>query len=135
MAYDAAGNQTNNNGALHEYDPFHLMWHFKSGAEDWRYVYTADDERIWSFKSGEGGGSRWTLRDLGNRVFREYANTGGVWSVKEDFIHRGGQLLAADTSVGVSHFHLDHLGTPRLITNQSGVKTAYHVYWPCTGSP
>jgi RHS repeat-associated protein len=128
MAYDAAGNQTNNNGAIHEYDPLHLMWHFQSGAEDWRYVYTGDDERIWSFKTG--GSSRWTLRDLGNSVLREYANNGGTWSVTEDFIHRGGQLLAADTSTGVSHFHLDHLGTPRLVTNQSGVKIAYHVYWP-----
>ncbi|HXU29705.1 MAG TPA: RHS repeat-associated core domain-containing protein [Thermoanaerobaculia bacterium] len=128
MAFDAAGSQTNNNGAVHEYDPFHLMWHFQSGAEDWRYVYTAEDERIWSFKTG--GSSRWTLRDLGNNVLREYANNGGTWSVTEDFIHRGGQLLAADTTTGVSHFHLDHLGTPRLVTNQSGVKIAYHVYWP-----
>ncbi|MEP7012661.1 MAG: RHS repeat-associated core domain-containing protein [Acidobacteriota bacterium] len=128
MAYDAAGNQTANIGAVHEYDPFHLMWHFQSGAEDWRYVYTAEDERIWSFKTG--GTSRWTLRDLGNNVLREYTNNGGAWSVTEDFIHRGGQLLAADTTAGVSHFHLDHLGTPRLVTNQSGVKTAYHVYWP-----
>ncbi len=128
MAYDAAGNLTNNSGAVHEYDPFHLMWHFQSGAEDWRYVYTADDERIWSFKTG--GVSRWTLRDLGNNVLREYANNGGAWSVTEDFIHRGGQLLAADTSTGVSHFHLDHLSTPRLVTDQTGKKTAYHVYWP-----
>ncbi len=128
MAYDAAGNQTNNNGAVHEYDPLHLMWHFQSGAEDWRYIYTADDERIWSFKTG--GVSRWTLRDLSNRVLREYTNNAGTWSVTETFIHRGGQLLAADTTTGVSHFHLDHLGTPRLVTNQLGVKTAYHVYWP-----
>ncbi len=128
MAYDAAGNLTANNGAVHEYDPFHLMWHFQSGAEDWRYVYTADDERIWSFKTG--GVSRWTLRDLGNQVLREYKNDGGTWSVTEDFIHRGTQLLAADTTTGVSHFHLDHLGTPRLITDQTGKKIAYHVYWP-----
>ncbi len=36
MAYDAAGNLTANNGAVHEYDSFQLMWHFQSGAEDWR---------------------------------------------------------------------------------------------------
>ncbi|HXU29702.1 MAG TPA: hypothetical protein VN851_03905 [Thermoanaerobaculia bacterium] len=52
--------------------------------------------------------SCWTLRDLGNSVLREYANNGGAWSVTEDFIHRDGQLLAADTTAGVSHFHLDH---------------------------
>ncbi len=63
-------------------------------------------------------------------MLREYKNDGGTWSVTEDFIHRGAQLLAADTTTGVSHFHLDHLGTPRLITDQTGKKIAYHVYWP-----
>ncbi|MCP4600000.1 MAG: hypothetical protein GY847_05585, partial [Proteobacteria bacterium] len=28
------------------------------------------------------------------------------------------------------HLHLDHLGTPRLITNASGQQVAYHVYYP-----
>ncbi len=63
-------------------------------------------------------------------MLREYKNDGGKWSMTVDFIHRGSQLLAADTSAGVSHFHLDHLGTPRLITDQTGKKIAYHVYWP-----
>jgi hypothetical protein len=26
------------------------MWHMTSGAEDWLYLYTADGERVWSFK-------------------------------------------------------------------------------------
>ena len=28
------------------------------------------------------------------------------------------------------HFHLDHLGTPRLITRAGGERVAYHVYYP-----
>jgi RHS repeat-associated protein len=100
-----------------------------SGAEEWRYAYTADDERAWLFKVG-GNLSRWTLRDLGNKVLREYLNDGGVWSVASDYVYRDGQLLAAETSTGPRHFHLDHLGTPRLITDRAGRQAAYHVYFP-----
>ncbi|MEO7417873.1 MAG: RHS repeat-associated core domain-containing protein, partial [Thermoanaerobaculia bacterium] len=31
---------------------------------------------------------------------------------------------------GRRHFHLDHLGTPRLITRASGYSAGYHVYYP-----
>jgi uncharacterized protein RhaS with RHS repeats len=30
----------------------------------------------------------------------------------------------------VEHYSLDHLGTPRLITDGGGGKIGYHVYWP-----
>ncbi len=38
--------------------------------------------------------------------------------------------MAAETPQGTRHFHLDHLGTPRLVTNASGGQVAYHVYYP-----
>jgi RHS repeat-associated protein len=41
------------------------------------------------------------------------------------------QLLAAETGAGVRHFHLDHLGSPRLITNAAKQQVAYHTYLPC----
>jgi RHS repeat-associated protein len=41
-----------------------------------------------------------------------------------------GFLLAAETQTGPRHFHLDHLGTPRLITRAGGERVAYHVYCP-----
>src|SRR4051812_44475801 len=31
---------------------------------------------------------------------------------------------------GRRHFHLDHLGTPRLITSDSGQMVSYHDYYP-----
>src|SRR5205823_3066557 len=31
------------------------------------------------------------------------------------------------------HFHLDHLGTPRLVTNANGGKIGYHAYYPFGG--
>jgi RHS repeat-associated protein len=127
--YDAAGNLTNWNGAVYGYDAFNQMTHMTSGTEDWAYLYTADDERIWSYDITRNA-SRWTLRDLGAKVLREYLNNAGSWSVGTDYIYRDGLLLAAETQTGQRHFHLDHLGTPRLITRAGGERVAYHVYYP-----
>jgi hypothetical protein len=47
VSYDAAGNLTYWNGAAYSHDRLNQMWHLVNGAEDWLYLYTADDERIW----------------------------------------------------------------------------------------
>jgi RHS repeat-associated protein len=127
--YDAAGNLTNWNSAVYQYDAFNQMIHMTSGLEDWVYLYTADDERIWSYNVAKNT-SRWALRDLGGKVLREYLSDNGRWSVGTDYIYRDGLLLAAETQTGQRHFHLDHLGTPRLITRASGYPAGYHVYYP-----
>lgn len=135
-AYDAAGNLTGWNGAAYEYDAFDQLKHYVSGSEEWLYMYDADDERAWSFKPGVPGVSsrfdRWTLRDLSGKVLRTYEASGYNWtgSVAEDDVYRNGVLLAAETSSGTRHFHLDHLGTPRLVTDANGHQVAYHVYYP-----
>jgi RHS repeat-associated protein len=63
-------------------------------------------------------------------VLREYVNEGGQWRTDRDSIYRDGLLLAAEGAQGRRHFHLDHLGTPRLITNRAGWADSYHVYYP-----
>jgi RHS repeat-associated protein len=128
--YDDAGNLTNWNGANYQYDPFNKMWRMQNGSEEWLYLYTADDERLWSFKT-DGTLSRWTLRDLEGKVLREYDTVNSaLWSIAADYVYRDGLLLAAETAAGPRHFHLDHLGTPRLITNAAAQQVAYHVYYP-----
>ncbi len=114
-SYDAAGNLTAWNGNTYQYDGFNQMIRMKSGAEDWVYIYTAGDERFWSYRVG-GGGSLWALRDLDGKLLREYeAHTS--WSTFKDYIYRGSQLLGSShPTEGARHLHLDHLGTPRLIT-------------------
>jgi RHS repeat-associated protein len=126
-AYDASGNVTTWNGNTYTYDPFHLMWDYKTPTDEWIYLYTAADERAWSYKTDNT--SLWTLRGLDAKVLREYT-TNGTWSVAEDYIYRDGLLLAAETPAGTRHFHLDHLGTPRLVSNNLGQQAAYHVYYP-----
>ncbi|HEX6898270.1 MAG TPA: RHS repeat-associated core domain-containing protein [Thermoanaerobaculia bacterium] len=126
-SYDASGNVTSWNGNAYAYDPFNLMWNYRTGSDEWVYLYTADDERAWSYKTDNT--SLWALRGLDNKVLREYT-TNGAWSVASDYIHRDGALLAAETPQGLRHFHLDHLGTPRLISDGLGQQKAYHVYYP-----
>jgi RHS repeat-associated protein len=125
--YDASGNVTAWNGNTYTYDPFHLMWDYKTSTDEWAYLYTADDERAWSYKTDNT--SLWTLRGLDGKVLREYS-TAPSWNVAEDYIYRSGLLLAAETPAGTRHFHLDHLGSPRLVSNNLGQQAAYHVYYP-----
>jgi RHS repeat-associated protein len=128
--YDPAGNLTAWNGATYQYDGFNQMTRMTNGGEDWLYLYTADDERIWSYNVNANF-SRWTVRDLSGKVLREWENhQNQYWGIAADTLYRDGQLLAAETGNGRKHFHLDHLGTPRLLTNAVGQKLAYHVYYP-----
>ena len=126
--YDAAGNLTAWNGASYAYDGFNMMTQMLNGSEDWRYMYTADDERFWSYRVA-GNGSLWYVRDLDGKVLRRYESSIS-WTTLEDYVYRDGQLFAAVDGTGTHHFHLDHLGSPRLITNSAGVQLAYHVYYP-----
>jgi RHS repeat-associated protein len=86
---------------------------------------------VWHFKLGANPRfDRWTLRDLSGKVLREYSATAYTWGLEKDYIYRGGMLVGAETSEGQRHFHLDHLGTPRLITDGNGDQATYHVYYP-----
>ncbi|MDP9178985.1 MAG: hypothetical protein M3O61_15005, partial [Gemmatimonadota bacterium] len=101
----------------------------------WRaYVYTASDERIGTIalteENGTEQGSSWTIRDIEGKVLRRYAKSGSTWTWNEDYIYRGSQMLAAEVPGGTKHFHLDHLGTPRLVTDSEGVEISRHTYYP-----
>jgi RHS repeat-associated protein len=128
--YDGAGNLTGYTAALYEYGPFNDLWHYKNGAEEAIYLYTADDERLWQYNYDLR--HQWTLRDLDGKVLREYVydNPTNSWTVERDYIYRDGILLAAETPQGIRHFSVDHLGTPRLVTNAFGNQVAYHLYYP-----
>lgn len=65
-----------------------------------------------------------TLRGPNNEELREYTVTSGNaighWAWSKDFIYAGTHLLASETPQGTRHYHLDHLGTPKLITDRLG---------------
>ena len=86
-----------------------------------RYVYDAFNERVASFSIG---GSRFTLRDLTGRRLStvDLVNSTGAWSRQQDFIYFGDRLVASQDWGDMSdqHFHLDHLGSTRLLSRSDG---------------
>jgi RHS repeat-associated protein len=131
--YDDAGNVTVLDGTYnYSYDALNMVK--STGGRE--YVYTADDERI---ATVSGGGWTWTIRSPGQQVLSELTSSGtngaSNWKWTRDHIWRGASLLAVEeknaSDVTVTrHFHLDHLGTPRLITNGTGQQIGLHAYYP-----
>jgi RHS repeat-associated protein len=130
--YDAAGNMIKYLGFDEfTYDGTGMVTRANVQGVEQAYVYTADDERIATITvvSGAEQSSEWTIRSLSGEVLRRVSRSGGEWSWDRDYIYGDG-LLAAETSgpEKTLHFHLDHLGTPRLITGNGGAKVSLHHY-------
>ena len=149
--YDAAGNLisiTNTvNGtsftSTYDYDALGNMTRASAGSDVRQFIYTADGERI---ATRNGQNWTWTVRGLDGKVLREFTslepnNSPGLPTLNpqwaKDYIWRDGLLLATvePTTPGASttitkHYHLDHLGTPRVVTNDAGVQIGIHAYYP-----
>ena len=126
--YDAAGNQRNDDFVTQArtFDAFNSMTVNLDGAQ---YLYDANDERI-AITNEARTEWRWTVRDAGTRVVREFTETaaaGGTMSLNwsRDYVYRGSALLGSYVKEGATtkrlHYHLDHLGTPRLTTDAAAV--------------
>ena len=130
VTYDSVGNVLTEGGSTsYVYDGLNMMRAKVKSTETALYVYTADDERVGVCENGE---QRWMIRDLSGKVLREWEVTGSVWMWREDHVYRNGALAAGErepTEGGIRHFHLDHLGTPRLITDASATRIAAHDYF------
>jgi RHS repeat-associated protein len=134
--YDAGGNEIYDPASTssRRFDALNMMTKkYPAAGEDY-YIYTPDDQRIGVHN---GGLWTWTLRDESGQMLRQYSGSDMYprldWLWIEDYVYRGGQLLAADRVPQVGgrrHFHLDHLGTPRLVTGPGGALMARHDYLP-----
>jgi RHS repeat-associated protein len=142
QTYDDAGNVKTGFGASYKYDGTGMVTEATVGSDVRDFVYTADDERL---AVRRGTSWTWTVRDQGNKVLREFTSqetspspltlTTHTWS--KDYVWRDGLLLASvfprspgSSSTTTYHYHLDHLGTPRFVTDGNHVKVAEHVYYP-----
>jgi len=146
--YDSAGNLTGDSSETNTFDPVNMQREKDVSGLAEVYVYNAADERIGVFEcSGPpttciNAPVIWSLRDEAGKVLRQYQSTyvqGGSpqfappWAWLEDYIYRDGSLLGAERvpeEGGRRHFHLDHLGTPRLVTGDGGARIAEHDYYP-----
>lgn len=128
--YDSAGNALGANSTTQfKYDAINMM----TSTTTHTYLYGPSDERVWTINATVAGNFVETisLRGLGNEVLREYeirktapntddGNRVGNWIWAKDMIYRGTAPLSTETPAGKREFHLDHLGSTRLMTNSSG---------------
>lgn len=135
--YDSSGNFVSGGGLpyTYGYDPFDMTIQQTGNNRQDYYVYDANDERIGSMNNPQSTW-RWTVRDLNGNVVREFESgswNGASWMWVEDFAFRGHAVAGAERTAadgGRRHFHLDHLGTTRMVTNHSGQAISRHDYAP-----
>jgi len=143
--YDAAGNMRGSiNGDEYDLDPLHAVIERRGvGGMRQRYLYDANGERVAILSLPPTGSTPtitdFSLRGLTPQVLRTVRVSGtgasATWSWREDYVYRADKLLASVIADGTTagkreHFHPDHLGTPRLITDDRGYKLSLHTYWP-----
>ncbi|MCU1228007.1 MAG: hypothetical protein JWO97_891 [Acidobacteria bacterium] len=127
IQYDEAGNLVAKDATAYVYDAVKMLTRRDDASAV--YIYTAGDERLATIVGG--GNWKWTVRNLDGKVLREFTGSdasSAQWS--RDYVYRGSQLLATQTSAGLSRYHLDQLGTPRLITDANNTRVGQHDYYP-----
>ncbi len=140
VTYDDAGNVKQGYDATYVYDETGMVMGATVGSDVRNFAYTADDERI---AVKRGASWTWTVRDLSSKVLREFTsleNTPFALTVhrwEKDYIWRDGLLLASVSrtapsadSTTTAHYHLDHLGSARMITREGGIVVSLHNYYP-----
>ena len=134
VKYDARGNVEQFAGHTYTYDAVNMARRDEFGGFAREYVYTADDERIATVHAGNSW--HWTVRDATGKVLREFTSSGDGttdWRWSRDNVFRDGLLLAsrtAGTGTPVTHhYHLDHLGTPRRVTDDRDLTIGFRDYF------
>jgi RHS repeat-associated protein len=106
--------------------------------------YDANDERVLTIDvtprpSSTETHRRYSLRGPDNKVLRELTHTlsTSTWSAAKDYVYRGSSLIASFSNASATepdrHFHTDHLGSTRLVTDGDARRLAVHTYWPFGG--
>ena len=128
-AYDAAGNVTSlfTLSSL-EYDPFNRVTRMTGTGVNRSFLYDTSDNRV-AILDHQQSTEEWNLRGLHDKVVRSFLASEAGWSWKQDWIYREGQLVASSAPGEWREYHLDHLGSPRLVTGPIGLKEAeYHPF-------
>ena len=130
--YDPAGRMTALNGTANfSYDALDSVRESTVLGDRRIHIYSASDERIASIDPASGT-EQFTLRDAGARILRRVnRDAAGSWQWTEDYVYRGDDQLSALVSSPEKerHFHVDHIGSPRLITGAGGALLEEHHYY------
>jgi RHS repeat-associated protein len=109
-AYDAAGNMTTHGGWTLAYDAANRMKTSQPiGGSVTSYVYDADGRRV---KKTTGSTSTYFVYDAFGQLAAEYASTDPTGTTETHYLTT------------------DHLGSTRLVTNQTGAVVSRHDYLP-----
>jgi RHS repeat-associated protein len=127
--YDDLGSVTSDHDGARTfaYDAFAMTTRAQTGGRDFHFLYNASDERVAVVERVNGvNRTTWSIRNFGNELLGVWSDdaTSGTRSVtwKEDEIWRGSVLLANLTpGTTPKHYTVDHLGSPRLITDATGL--------------
>ena len=127
-----------------EYDPYGMQTRFVSRETatpvEHLYLYGPNDRRLVTYNTATGE-REFKLRGLGDEVLREYSVTGWGsasggqggegWVHVKDFLYGPEGVFATRTRAGNdTYLHKDHLGTPRLLTDEHGDQVGRHDYYP-----
>ena len=128
--YDTAGNVVLDVlQRSYTWDPLAMMTGATVDGRTFRYLYNADNERIAAVERVPVGmdlrnRTTFTLRNDSNQLLTtwtdDWTSGSSVFTRKEDTIWRGAQLLGRAAGSTTMRYTLDHLGSPRLITDDSG---------------
>jgi RHS repeat-associated protein len=105
------------------------MWTREGLGRSFIYGYNADGERV-AIRDLQADSFRFTIRDLDNRVIREFIYENDAYRWDQDWVHANGKVIASVHGEGIKHYHVDHIGTPRLVTDGSGLRSTFNSYSP-----
>ncbi len=133
--YDASGNMTSWGSDAYTYDTANSMTE-QNGR--WFFLYNFSGERVATIDWQGSIATRqvdFTIRGPGNQVLSTFNLVGedqsGNWTHEMDYIWMGRRLLGTEDGSGVQqHYHTDHLGSIRLVTDSLGAKVSEHEYLP-----
>ena len=132
-AYNDAGDATGWAGNSYSYDALGSMSQMNGG--QWTYLYDAEDRRVAVLENSSPRREVYSIRGPSGEVLREFDVIGEDLPANrhwvKDYIYAGNSLIASDSAAhGVRHYHRDHLGSLRLVTDANGEVVGQHTYLP-----
>ncbi len=132
LCYDAAGNLVFDNqlgsGGDRTYDAEGRILTAAGGGTN-KYAYDADGKRV---RRQVGSAQYWQVYGIGGELVAEYQWNGTTATLQKEYGSGGGAMIVAESATVVRWLVTDHLGTPRIIADQSGSLggVTRHDYYP-----